>query len=365
MNRGCVFCANIRGCSFLQNKDGTFNRSYVLRPDAEAVCPNWAPVGPRQETVRARLYELTGDNSLQVLFMSADAISMDLKKVEEEEYAMMDPQILAALLSPGMPRPDREQQLRYQTDPATGEFLVDASNNLIPRPHFQVLAYATGEQFPIQMPVERRYDNTKQVVEFILTREAELGLITGGKATKKTKETEMPEVKRTLLRPKVMAPAAAAPAQPAAPAQAAPQEAPAQEAPAAPAPRRMMVPNKAMTGAPAAGPAKVATPTKKPAPAGLPPPVQTEAPAAPAIDLKVLADTVTKAVMAAIEPRIAALEAQVQAGNESLQATMLDTVTILHDVFVQSAVLPEGTPTLFDDPNKILAYTAQEGASGE
>jgi len=182
----CLNCAGLGKCPRLADKKGQFDPRKVVTPEALQECPDWIPVRWLTRNVRDQLYARGGLGSLRGLFMLPDLVQDKLEK-QEEEPDEMDVVDLACIIRDGMTAEERREQLRYVTDD-DGNVVLDDEDQPIPRNSHEYRFFAISPDFHVGL--ERAtglFWRAGQVLDYIVDKELELGLITKNRKGGKTK----------------------------------------------------------------------------------------------------------------------------------------------------------------------------------
>ena len=175
----CLFCTNLPGCKLLIGPKKKFSLDLVIKPEDNGTCQQYAPVTPRLHDVRLHLFESTGAGCLRVLHKLPAIISEDLLRAEqEEEYAMSETPDLASIITEEMTVDQRREQLLHVTDD-NGDVVLEEDGQPIVRPAYELRNFAVSGDYHVQLPRDVAvFRSTTQVVDDIIKKELELGLIT-------------------------------------------------------------------------------------------------------------------------------------------------------------------------------------------
>ena len=374
MEGTCQFCSNLPGCTYLGDSYGRFIPERVITEDNFRECEGFELVGDREKWgIRERLYLMSGLGYLRALH-ELPAIVMDgLRQGEKDELMYEDiPDFQdARLLYEGMPVPEREEVLRYETD-EDGNVIVDVDDEGVgvkrARPTYHLKHYATLEDGPIQLDKSVCWFwTTNQLVDHILRTEVSDGLIIkvkakgGQKASPKkpqqARETKMADGKRVRVN------RSAGKAKP--------------KGKAAPAAEGGETRRAAPKGATGGG--RVARPPVR-KPGGKAAPAETEAPAASGGGGSINIDAFEKSIAKIIDDRVGDIMTELKEVKAQLAETrqsFVDAITIFHDIMAQTGgtlqypqedeegnvvvdedgmEIMENGPELYPKESKIFAY---------
>lgn len=423
MATSCVHCKHLLGCHLLFGNNGLFDAERLLLSESAKDCPKFEEVGVRETDVRDWCYKHFGQGYLRTLHGLPELMMEGLRQGEKDElmYENIPNFMSSVLLREGMTSVEREEVLRYQTD-ENGRVIVEVDSegveHKLARPEYHIKAYAVDPDKPIALDKAVAWAwNIAQVVDHIIKREAELGLIVKTKKTSAAKPTNQPQERetnmagspvRTIIRrgpagtasAKAPAQTQAAPAAAQAPATTAVRRANPKPAPApTPAPqtqaRVATAPAVAGKVAPRPAPApvgrvanpparRIATPGSVPAPAS----TQVAPKAAPSPSPSMSTDVLESSVFKVMNPMIEELRNEILALKKQQDVRfeeVKDEITILHDIAAQTSgtfqikkvdsegnilVRADGTPImeapqLFAHPSKILAYAENVAYNAE
>lgn len=274
MEQTCRYCDALRQCPYLSDSAGGFVPERLITRDNPRECDRWAPITPRQDSFRQRLCEASAFIGA-IKFIHSDLPQMMFKDLalKEMEEARMDGATpdFAGLLREGMSVPEREEQLRYETDD-NGNVVLDESGKPFYRPGYQLKQFVTTEGSHVQLGFSIVWFwTTNQLIDHILKAEVEQGLIVKPKkARAPAKTAEQQESEMAGEGRRVMVHQGGKATNPPAPAAAPPQQPPAP------------VPGGAPVNVQVGGPGRVAAPPMRsgmpgpapqarPAPTGMPP----------------------------------------------------------------------------------------------
>jgi len=364
MERTCQYCKNILGCPHLGDEHGRFVAEKVITADNPRDCRGFAEIGDREKQgVRERLYGLSGLGYLRTLHELPNILMDGLRQGEKDELMYEEKPDFQnpKLLYEGMPVSEREEVLRYETD-EEGQVIVetDSEGNEVKRarPSYHLKQYAIDEEGPIRLNHSVCWFwTTNQLVDYILKAELEAGILfkekksraANDRATPKLppatqeRETKMTDGKRVRVTRGGGSKGAAKPAAGRVnPKRATPK-------PAA---------GNTSTGGGGGGGGRVARPARGKTAAA--PQTEAEAPAgAPTGDLgdvkEMLAEL--KEMVTELKAENAELKAQIT----DLRETVIDTITIFHDIMAQTAGTlqypaedEEGNDVFDEDGNQVM-----------
>lgn len=174
----CLYCACIPGCTLLENAKGKFDPTKPITPDSADRCESWVPVRWLTREVRDRLYDKGGTGSLRGLYLLPELVATKLEK-QEETYEMTDVVDFASVIKQGMTAAERREQLRYVTDDK-GNVVLDEEGQPTPRNSHEYRFFAVSDDHHVGLDIDTGlFWHADQVLDYIVERETELGLIVG------------------------------------------------------------------------------------------------------------------------------------------------------------------------------------------
>ena len=209
MNHTCINCAGLMGCRILADTRGRFVPERVITDDNLQPCDGWSPIGSRQKDVRQALYGIQDINSLRVLHQIPAMVMDQLVEQESEDGMSEDTPDFAGMIADGMTSTEREEQLRFETNP-DGSFVEDDGVRR-PRPSHQLRKFACDPEGHILLDHSvGMFWTTDKVINHIVATEVEQDLITKAKRAKKAgakpaakaapkTETKMAEGRRVMI----------------------------------------------------------------------------------------------------------------------------------------------------------------------
>jgi len=403
----CRQCKHLLGCPLLLGSNKVFDETLLLNEEDPPCSSFEEVVGAREKNVREWCYASFGLGYLRALHGLPELMMEGLRQGEKDEqmYENIPDFSDPILLREGMTAVDREEVLRYQTD-ENGQVIIEKDSegveHKLARPEYHIKAYACDPDRPIGLEKEVAWAwNINQIIDHILKREAELGLVvkvrkSAKKPANQPQESEKSmagrEVRTTIRRgppsstPQAPAPSTQAPVQqaPASVQAPAPRANPRPPAASAQGPRPMPRPAPAASGGRVANPPTRRSPTPSAGPARAPAPSAppsggSVATQGPGISEESLVALVEQCVAKTLDIRVKDILEKAQK-NYDLTASccekILDAITIVHDIAGQTGgtfqikrvdaennylVKPDGTfemeaPQLFPHPSKVFAY---------
>jgi hypothetical protein len=394
----CQYCKNLLGCPLLVGDHGYFDADRLLLQETDRGCSRFEEIeGARERSVRDWGYSHLGVGYFRALYSLPEIAMDDLRQGERDElmYENMPDFQHPTLLWEGMTTTQRKELLRWQTD-ENGSIVVEVDNERVEhqlaRPEYHIKSYACSPDGPIKVDKAVAWAwNIEQVIDHVLKREVELGLIVKAKKSEAEQSTESeasmpgPNQGTRVIRKTT----SAAPAAQAAPASTTRKVSPKPPSPApaavakAPTPQPVTRPVQAVpAGRVAAPPRRIVPGASQAAPAArqAAPAASAAAPASHGGGAGISIDLLETHIHKVVAPLIANLEAQIEKILEQQQAGyegFMDAITIMHDIAGQTGgtyqvpridkqtgnylMKQDGTyqmesPHLFSHPSKLRAY---------
>lgn len=353
----CLNCAGLMGCRDLADAQGKFVPERVITENNFRECASWVPVGPLQNDVRQVLYGIQDVNSLRVLHQIPAMVMDQLIEQESVDGMSGDMPDFAGMIADGMTSAEREEQLRFETNP-DGSFVEDEGVRR-PRPSHQLRKFACDPEGHIQLDHSvGMFWTTDKVINHIVATEVELEYLT---------KTKKPRKGKASTKPKTAAKAATKPA-----AEAAPKT----ETKMAEG-RRVMINRGGKAGSKAPGKTggKLARPpAKKAASKAKAKAAEAEVEddtsngngaAAPDFDMGAIVEEIKLAVGESVGGLIVEKFNEQEARIQALEDKLLDAVTIVYDLACQTAGTfsfeteegeTEALPEMFRNPDRVLGF---------